>query len=68
MRSPDFIIQIAADSVAKLRGIDLDRVLFNCSDEELEPTAAYIAVNRADLAAKVGEELDFQLGERRDAS
>jgi hypothetical protein len=65
MRDPEYILKIAADSVAKLRGIDLDRVLFNCSDEELPVTAKYITDHRPDLAAKVEQEVDYQLEERR---
>ncbi len=64
MRKPDFIIKIAADSVARLRSIDLDRVLDNCSDEELEPTVAYIMANRPDLDAKLAVELDYQQAHR----
>jgi hypothetical protein len=64
MRDPEFILKIAADSVAKLRAIDLDRVLFNCSDEELPVTAAYIIAHRPDLAAKVEQKHDYQLEER----
>jgi hypothetical protein len=67
MRQPEFIIEIAADSVAQLRRVDLERIFHNCSDEELQPTARWIAQNRMDLATKVEQELDFQLDERRGA-
>jgi hypothetical protein len=65
MRQPDFIIKIAADSVEKLRRSDVERVLENCSDEELEPTCAWILANREDLSGKIREELYYQLTERR---
>jgi hypothetical protein len=67
MRNPDFIIKIAADSVERLRRSDVERVLENCSDEELEPTAGYIIENRRELEEKVIQELDYQLEERRGA-
>ena len=67
MRNPSFIIKIAADDITKLRRSDVERVLENCSDEELQPTARYIKASRSDLAAKVEQELDFQLEERRQA-
>ena len=53
MRTPDYIIKIAADSVAKLRRVDVYRVIDNCSDEERKPTARYIVVNRPELSAEV---------------
>ena len=65
MRNPSFIIKIAADDVSKLRRSDVERVFDTCTDEELQPTAAYIRASRTDLAAKVEQELDFQLEERR---
>ena len=67
MRQPDYIIKIAADSVGQLRRSDVERVFDNCSDEELQPTAKWITENRTDLASKVEQELDYQLGERRGA-
>ena len=67
MRTPHYIIQIAADSVQQLRRVDLARVLDNCSDEELKPTADYIRANRPDLAARVEQEMDYQDQERRAA-
>jgi hypothetical protein len=60
MRQPDFIIKIAADSIAQLRRSDVERVLENCSDEELQPTAKWIVENRPDLAAKVEDETAYQ--------
>jgi hypothetical protein len=65
MRDSEYIIKIAADSVTKLRRIDVERVFDNCTDEELHPTATYITGKRPDLAAKVKQELDYQLEERR---
>ena len=65
MRKPEFIIQIAADSVAQLRRSDVERVFDTCKDEELEPTAAWILANRGDLSGKIREELYYQLEERR---
>jgi len=65
MRAPHFIIQIAADSVQRLRSVDLARVFDTCTDEELKPTADYILANRPELAAKVETELDYQNQERR---
>lgn len=53
MRSPDFIIKIAADSIAQLRGVDVARVLDDCSDEERKPTARYIVAHRLDLAGEI---------------
>lgn len=67
MRKPDYIIKIAADSVEKLRRSDIERVLENCSDEELQPTADYILAHRPDYASKIEQELDYQLEERRAA-
>ena len=67
MRNPDFIIKIAADSIAQLRRSDIERVFDTCTDEELQPLANYITANRPDLAGKVEEELDYQLEERRAA-
>ena len=67
MRTPHFIIQIAADSVQQLRRVDVTRVFDTCTDEELKPTADYIITNRPDLAAKVEQELDYQDEERRAA-
>ena len=67
MRNPERIIVIAADDITKLRRIDVERVLDNCDDEELRPTAAYITTHRPDLAAKVEQELDYQDEERRAA-
>jgi hypothetical protein len=67
MRDSEYIIKIAADSVAKLRRSDVERVFDNCTDEELQPTATYITGNRPDLATKVKQELDYQLGERKGA-
>jgi hypothetical protein len=43
----------------------VERVFDNCTDEELHPTATYITGKRPDLAAKVKQELDYQLEERR---
>lgn len=60
MRAPDYIIKIAADSIAQLRRTDVERVLENCDDDELQPTADYITVSRPGLAAKVAQELDYQ--------
>ena len=65
MRDPEYIIKIAADSVQQLRLIDLERVLDNCTDVELQPTAEYIRDKRPEYAAKVEQELDYQLEERR---
>ena len=65
MRQPDFIIKIAADSVAQLRRSDVERVMENCSDEELQPTAKWIVEHRPDLKPKVEQELDYQDEERR---
>lgn len=65
MRTPDFIIKIAADSVKQLRRSDVERIFDTCTDEEMEPTAKYITAARPDLAAKVEQELDYQLDERR---
>ena len=67
MRAPEYILKIAADSIAQLRRSDVERVFDNCSDEELEPTAKYITAHRPDLAAKIEQELDYQLDERRAA-
>lgn len=64
MRQPEFILKIAADSVAQLRRADVERIFDNCSDEELPITARYIATHRPDLAAKVEQEVDYQLEER----
>lgn len=64
MRQSDFIIKVAADSIAQLRRSDVERVFDTCSDEELLPLARYIAGERPDLAAKVEEELAYQEGER----
>ena len=66
MRQPDFIIKIAADSVAQLRRSDVERVFDTCTDEELQPTATYIMQHRPDLDAKVAEELDYQFETRRE--
>lgn len=52
-RTPDYIIKIAADSVGKLRAVDVFRVLDTCSDEERKPTARYIVANRLDLAGEI---------------
>ena len=67
MRTPDYIIKIAADSVSQLRRSDVERVLENCADDELQPTADHIAANRPELAAKVSEELDYQRQGRGDS-
>ena len=64
MRKPDFIFKIAADSIGQLRRSDVERVLDNCSDEELQPTAAWIVQQRPDLAARVQDELVCQEAER----
>jgi hypothetical protein len=66
MRKPDYIIKIAADSVDKLRRSDIERVLENCSDEELQPTTDYILAHRPDYAAKIEAELDYQFETRRE--
>jgi hypothetical protein len=67
MRTPFFIIQIAADNAARIRAIDLDRILSNCSDEELEPTAEWIKAQRPDLTPQLLKELGYQYEERRPA-
>jgi hypothetical protein len=67
MRSPDFIIRIAADSVAQLRRSDIERVLGTCSDEELAPTANYLNANRPDLKSKIEAELGYPLDERHNS-
>lgn len=64
LRSPDFIIKIAADSIDRLRRSDVERVLENCSDVELGPTAKWIVENRADLAVKVEDEVAYQEAQR----
>ncbi len=48
MRSPDFIVKIAADSIEKLRAVDVFRVLDNCSDEERKPMARAIVAAHPD--------------------
>ena len=65
MRDPAYILKIAADSVAQLRRSDVERVMENCTDEELSVLAAYVTANRPDLAAKVEQELEYQDEERR---
>ncbi len=65
MRNPNFIIKTAAESVTQLRRIDVERVLDNCTSEELQPTAAWITEQRPDLAAKVEKELNYQTEERQ---
>jgi len=67
MRNPDYIIKIAADSVEQLRRSDIERIFDTCTDEELEPTAEYITATRPEFAAKIEQELDYQLEERRAA-
>lgn len=54
MRQPSTIITVAADSIDLLRPEHLYCVLDHCSDDELQPTAAFIARNRPDLS----DELD----------
>ena len=46
MRTPQYIIKIAADDVTRLRKIDVFRVLENCRGEEVQKTAHFIGVNR----------------------
>ena len=55
MRTPETIILLAADSVAKLRSVDVFRVIDDCSDAERKPTARYIVENRPDLAGEINE-------------
>ena len=66
MRAEGFAIQIAADSVAKLRWVDVWRVLESCPLSSItnpngtaRKVAAYIKKNRPDLA----EEVDAYLKE-----
>jgi len=47
-----------------LRRSDVERVLENCSDVELGPTAKWIVENRADLAVKVEDEVAYQEAQR----
>jgi hypothetical protein len=55
MRSPSFILKIAADSVQQLRRVDVFRVLDNCSEEEQKPVARFIVSNRPDLAGEISD-------------
>jgi len=50
MRTPQYIIKIAADDVTRLRKIDVFRVLENCRGEEVQKTAHFIRVNRPELS------------------
>ncbi len=51
MTSDDQAIRIAADSIQKLRKVDVYRVLDTCS--EPDSVAAYIIANRPELSAEV---------------
>jgi hypothetical protein len=53
MRTPQYIIKIAADDVTRLRKIDVFRVLENCRGEEVQKTAHFIRVNRPELSDEV---------------
>jgi hypothetical protein len=53
VRNPDFIIKIAADSVNRLRGVDVFRVLDDCSKRERKVTARYIVEHRPELAGEI---------------
>jgi hypothetical protein len=64
MRTPEYIVKIAADDISKLRQVDVFRVLDNCSDEELKTTAEHIKTNRPDLAIEVTNSLSDISAER----
>jgi len=58
VRTPEYIIKIAADSVQTLRRSDVFRVLDNCDGPELRPTAEHITTHRADLSDEVSASLN----------
>lgn len=56
-RTPQYIIQIAADDITRLRRTDVFRVLEGCTEGELRKTAHFSRVNRPDLADEVDSSL-----------
>jgi len=57
MRKLDFIVKIAADSIEQLRRIDVDRVLYDCTDEERKPFARYILAHHPNYAGAINASL-----------
>ena len=53
MRTPQYIVKIAAEDVTRLRKIDVFRVLENRRGEEVQKTAHFIRVNRPELSDEV---------------
>jgi hypothetical protein len=53
MRTPQYIIKIAAEDVSRLRKIDVFRVLENCRGEEVQKTAHFIRVNRPNFRMRL---------------
>lgn len=66
MRQPASLITVAADSVGLLRRQHIFCVLDHCGDDELLPTADFIAGNRPDLADELAACLAIVSREREE--
>ena len=56
---PEHAIKIAADSLAQLRKIDVERVIEWAADETRQELADYIIAGRPDLADEVYEVMEL---------